>query len=179
MPLSARAVVLAVVMIALCGAGACAGGILGKRYEYEEDLYLALDGTATVVVNASVPALVALRGIDLDLATTTRLDVDKIREAYSSPVAQVTRVSPPWRRGGRRFVQIRLDVKDESGQVTNWSCELGSPNLLMRNGWRRDTLKPGDSIVVNGSAAKDGSKMANARTVRMLTQTVEPSPGVR
>ncbi|MDQ3213299.1 MAG: hypothetical protein M3Q85_11545 [Acidobacteriota bacterium] len=112
MPVSARAMVLAVVMIALCGAGACAGGILGKQYEYEEDLYLALDGSATVVVNASVPALVALRGIDLDLAATTRVDVGKIRAAYSSPVAEVTRVSPPWRRAGRRFVQIRLDVKD-------------------------------------------------------------------
>ncbi len=112
MPLAARAVVLAVVMLALCGAGACAGGILGKQYEYEEDLYLALDGTATMVVNASVPALVALRGIDLDLATTTRIDVEKIRAAYTSPVAEVTRVSPPWRRAGRRFVQVRLDVKD-------------------------------------------------------------------
>src|SRR6266480_3866165 len=62
---------------------------------------------------------------------------------------------------------IHMDVKDESGKVTNWSFELGSPNILMRNGWRRDSLKPGDVIVVNGSAAKDGSSMANAKTVKM------------
>jgi hypothetical protein len=62
---------------------------------------------------------------------------------------------------------IHLEVKDEKGVVTKWSCELGSPNLLMRNGWRRDSIKPGDEIIVNGSMAKDGSHMANARTVKM------------
>jgi uncharacterized protein DUF6152 len=62
---------------------------------------------------------------------------------------------------------IHLDVKDESGKVTPWDCELGSPNLLMRNGWRRDSIKPGDTIIVNGSQAKDGAHMANARTVKM------------
>jgi hypothetical protein len=60
---------------------------------------------------------------------------------------------------------IHMEVTDAGGKVTKWDCELGSPNLLMRNGWRRDTLKKGDVIVVNGSQAKDGSNMANARTV--------------
>ena len=112
MSLSARAVVLAIVLAALAASGACKAGILGKQYEYEEDLYLALDGTATLVVNTSIPALVALRGLDLDPSPTTRLDPARLRAAYDSPAAQVTRVSPPWRRAGRRFVQIRLDVKD-------------------------------------------------------------------
>jgi hypothetical protein len=62
---------------------------------------------------------------------------------------------------------IHMDVKDETGKVTSWACELGSPNLLMRNGWRRDSLKAGDEVIVNGSAAKDGSHIANARTVKM------------
>jgi hypothetical protein len=62
---------------------------------------------------------------------------------------------------------IYLDVKDDAGKVTSWGCELGSPNLLMRNGWRRDSLKAGDIVVVSGSQAKDGSKIANARTVRL------------
>ena len=61
---------------------------------------------------------------------------------------------------------IYMDVKDETGKVTSWACELGSPNLLTRNGWRRDSLKAGDIIIVNGSRAKDGSHMANARTVK-------------
>ena len=61
---------------------------------------------------------------------------------------------------------IHMDVKDENGNVTKWDCELGSPNILMRNGWRRNSIKPGDAIVVIGSQAKDGSKLANARTVK-------------
>jgi hypothetical protein len=58
-----------------------------------------------------------------------------------------------------------MEVTDAAGKVTRWDCELGSPNLLMRNGWRRDSLKKGDVIIVNGSQAKDGSNLANARTV--------------
>ena len=58
-----------------------------------------------------------------------------------------------------------MEVTDASGKVTKWDCELGSPNLLMRNGWRRDTLKKGDMIIVSGSQAKDGSNMANAKSV--------------
>ncbi len=61
---------------------------------------------------------------------------------------------------------IRMEVKDEEGKVTTWNCELGSPNLLMRNGWRKDSIKPGEVIIVTGSAAKDGANMANARSVR-------------
>jgi hypothetical protein len=58
-----------------------------------------------------------------------------------------------------------IDVKDESGKVTNWGMEMGSPNILMRSGWRRDTLKVGDVVTVEGSMAKDGSPTGNARTV--------------
>jgi hypothetical protein len=62
---------------------------------------------------------------------------------------------------------IHMEVKDASGKVTKWDCELGSPNLLLRNGWRPKTLKPGDAIIVNGFAAKDGSNVANAKTVKL------------
>lgn len=112
MSLSARAVLVAVLGIAVLGNTACKGGILGKQYEYEEDLYLSLDGSATLVVNSSLPALVALRGIDIDVAPLTRLDLNKVRALYQSPTTEVTRVSPPWSRAGRRFVQIRMNVSD-------------------------------------------------------------------
>jgi hypothetical protein len=107
-----RAVLLLVLGITAAAVVACRGGILGRQYEYEEDLYLSLNGSATLVVNTSLPALVALRGIDLDLDPATRLDLNRIRAAYQSPVTEVTRVSPPWRRAGRRFVQIRMEVPD-------------------------------------------------------------------
>ncbi len=62
-----------------------------------------------------------------------------------------------------------IDVKDESGKVTNWGFEMGSPNGLMRAGWTRNSMKIGDSIAVEGSRAKDGSNNANARSVTLTS----------
>jgi hypothetical protein len=112
MSLFARAVLLTALGCVAAGSVACRGGIFGKQYEYEEDLYLSLDGTATLVVNSSLAALVALRGIDIEVNPSTRVDLNKIRAAYQSAVTEVTRVSPPWRRAGRRFVQVRVNVSD-------------------------------------------------------------------
>lgn len=63
--------------------------------------------------------------------------------------------------------RVYIDVTDESGNVTNWNMELGSPNSLTRAGWKRDSLKVGDKVTINASLAKDGSKMANARTITL------------
>jgi hypothetical protein len=60
-----------------------------------------------------------------------------------------------------------IDVKDEKGQTTNWGLEMGSPNGLMRQGWTRNSMKVGDVVTVEGSAAKDGSNIGNARTVQL------------
>jgi hypothetical protein len=95
----------------LVGAG-CSGRGLGRQYEYEEEVYLKVNGAATIVVNASVPALVALRGLPLDPSPTARVDREKVRDLFASPAANVTRVSRPWRRAGRRFVQVRLETED-------------------------------------------------------------------
>ena len=69
-----------------------------------------------------------------------------------------------WQNPHARFY---VDVTDESGKVTNWELELGSPNGLMRRGWTRNSLKPGDTVTVEGYLAKDGSKLANARNVTL------------
>lgn len=74
----------------------------------------------------------------------------------------VTKVE--WMNPHARFY---LDVKDDSGKVTNWEFELGSPNGLMRQGWTRNSMKIGDVVSVQGSLAKDGSNLANARTVKL------------
>ena len=59
-----------------------------------------------------------------------------------------------------------IDVADEqTGKVTNWAMEMGSPNGLMRNGWTRNTLRIGDTVSVEGSLARDGSPTGNARVV--------------
>ncbi len=60
-----------------------------------------------------------------------------------------------------------IDVKDEKGTVTNWGLEMGSPNGLMRQGWTRNSMKVGDVVTVEGSAAKDGSNIGNARSVTL------------
>ena len=69
-----------------------------------------------------------------------------------------------WMNPHARFY---VDVKDDSGAVTNWELELGSPNGLMRRGWTRNSLKPGDVVVIEGYLAKDGAKLANARNVTL------------
>jgi hypothetical protein len=107
----ARRPIAALVLAVLIGSASGACGFVGKRYEYEEDLTLALDGSATLTINSSIPALVALRGLDLDIADD-RVDRNKIRAAYESQVTEVTRVSRPWRRSGRRYVQVRLKTPD-------------------------------------------------------------------
>ena len=58
-----------------------------------------------------------------------------------------------------------IDVNDAEGSLTNWALELGSPNTLIRYRWARDTMKVGDSVTVEGYLARDGSNLANAKTV--------------
>jgi len=108
-----RAALLAVLMAAAAGGCGDRGGLLGPRYEYEEDLTLSLDGSAMLVVNASIPALVALHGFALDTSSHARLDrlASQVRDAYTSPYAEVVRVGQ-WTRQGRRFVGVRLRVPD-------------------------------------------------------------------
>lgn len=87
-------------------------------------------------------------------------DVDK-------PIAltgKVTRVE--WTNP---HIFIYIDVADEgTGEVVNWALELGGPNALLRLGWKRDSLKTDDLIKVEGSLARDGSKLANARSITMV-----------
>ena len=98
-------------MIAVLLLSACSGRLVKKQYEYEEELYLALDGTATVNINASVPALVALRGAELNPGPRARFERDRIRAFYESPGVTVTALSSS-RRYGRRFVHVSMDVAD-------------------------------------------------------------------
>lgn len=69
-----------------------------------------------------------------------------------------------WTNPHARFY---VDVKDQNGKVTNWNFELGSPNVLIRQGWRRTALKEGDQVTVEGYVAKDGANLANARRVTL------------
>src|SRR5438128_8589319 len=72
----------------------------------------------------------------------------------------VTKVE--WMNPHARFY---VDVREADGKVTSWNFELGAIPVLLKQGWRKDSLKAGDQVYVEGSLAKDGSKSANARGV--------------
>ena len=63
-----------------------------------------------------------------------------------------------------------IDAKDDSDKITNWGMEMGSPNLLIRAGWTRNSMKIGDVVTVEGFRAKNGSNVGNAQVV-ILTNT--------
>jgi hypothetical protein len=60
---------------------------------------------------------------------------------------------------------LHIDVKDPSAKLTNWAIEMGNVTALIRLGWSRDAIKVGDVITVDGFLARDGSNLANAKTV--------------
>ena len=63
---------------------------------------------------------------------------------------------------------VYIDVQDaQTGAVTNWAIEMGSPNGLTRLGWTRNVLKPGDAVTVEGSLGRNKPNLANARSVVM------------
>ena len=107
---SAARCLLAAIALAVVAAG-CRTPEFFKQYEYDEDIYLSLDGAATVYVNASLPALVALRGVDLDTSPAARFDGARIAGLFESPGVHVVRVSTS-RQHGRRFAHVRLEVSD-------------------------------------------------------------------
>lgn len=74
----------------------------------------------------------------------------------------VTKVE--WTNPHARFY---VDTKEPDGSISHWGFELGSPNLLIRYGFTRDLLKVGSEITVEGFQAKDASKVANTKTVKL------------
>jgi len=126
-------------------ASACGGGLLGKEYEYEEEIRLSVDGAARINLNASVPALAALRGVDLDPDPNAQIDRATVRTVFEGPGAEVTSVRLS-RREGRRFVHVRVEVDDirqlsqlapfswstyqfdRRGEVLEFKQRVGSPS---------------------------------------------------
>ncbi len=98
----------AALLIGLVTAGCQQLGLV-REYEYDERVELALDGSAVFDINASVPALVALRGATLDVDPEARFDRQAFRRLYEGPGVTVREVSA-FRRHGRRFIHVRLDV---------------------------------------------------------------------
>ena len=102
----------------------------GPEYEYDEQIYLSVDGQATVVVNSSLAALVALRGAAIDASYDTREDRASIRRLYESGGCSVDSVSRFWSRHGRRFVQVEVSTDDvrtlsKCARIESWRRNTG------------------------------------------------------
>src|SRR5579862_6728925 len=95
---------------AATGCGGGVGGLL-RQYEDQEDVYLALDGSATVYINSSIAALNALHGTSFDTSPIARVKTRELRDYFTTPAAHVTRVATSLRHN-RRFVHVRIDVDD-------------------------------------------------------------------
>lgn len=67
-----------------------------------------------------------------------------------------------WMNPHARFY---VDVKDEDGKMVNWNFELTTPNILMRQGWTKNSLKVGDTVTVKGWRARNDPHIANAASV--------------
>lgn len=60
-----------------------------------------------------------------------------------------------------------LDVKNAKGETANWACEGGGPGALSRRGWKKGDVKIGDTLIVDGYLAKDGSRTIDARRITL------------
>lgn len=161
--LLARRIPALTLLIAVAIAISACGRSITKAFdplpEYEEELYLALDGTVTLNVNASVASLVALRGVDLPVDPRAQIDREKVRALYEAPGAET--VVSLSRRDGRRFVHVSVDAPD-----------LRTLGRMAPFAWSRYRFeRRGDSMeyrqLVGGAAAKpvDGVGWSGAETV--------------
>jgi hypothetical protein len=79
--------------------------------------------------------------------------------ALSGRVTEVEWLNP--------HVWFFIDVETDDGEVENWGFEMGSPNGLIRRGWRHDSLQEGQVVTVQGVRARDGSQRAAVRSVSL------------
>ena len=142
----------ALLLLVLCVVAGCSGTGLFREYEYQEDLYLTLDGSVVVNVNASVAALVALRGMELDPDPRARIDQGRTRGFFQGPGARATVTLA--RRDLRRFVHASVRAEslealstlapfswsayrfDRVGDMFQFRQVVGPPSGVPRDGIR-------------------------------------------
>lgn len=114
---------------------------------------------AVPAVLAAAVAMIAPRPMAAHHAFAAEFDANKPITFKDAVVTKVELINPhSW---------IHVDVKMPDGSVENWAIEAGSPNILLRRGITKDTLKAGQKIEVQGYQSKDGSHRANGRDLKL------------
>jgi Family of unknown function (DUF6152) len=67
---------------------------------------------------------------------------------------------------------IQLNVTDAKGRITEWGAESGSPNMMVRSGWKKSLLKPGDKVIVTVNPLRDGGPNGSLVTITLADGTV-------
>jgi hypothetical protein len=112
--------------------------------------------TIVALVAAALGSSVPVRGHH---AFSAEFDANKPVKFTDAVVTRVQLINPhSW---------IHVDVRTPDGKTENWAIEAGSPNILMRRGITKDTVKVGQKIVVEGYQSKDGSRRANGRDLTL------------
>ena len=115
-----------------------------------------------IVAAAIVVAIALLSGhaaVRAHHAFSAEFDANKPVRFEDATVTRVQLINPhSW---------IHIDVKKPDGTVESWAIEAGSPNILMRRGITKDTIKNGTKIVVDGYQSKDGTRRANGRDLTL------------
>lgn len=115
--------------------------------------------TVGAVVLAGLIVLLFQSPVQAHHAFAAEFDANKPVHFADATVTRVQLINPhSW---------IYVDVKGPDGKIENWAIEAGSPNILMRRGITKDTVKAGQKIVVDGYQSKDGSRRANGRDLTL------------
>ena len=125
------------------------------RMRHVIGVVIAVVGVCAWMVGTAVP-------VTAHHAFAAEFDADSPVE-FSGTVTKVEWVNP--------HVWIHLDVTLDDGTMEGWAFEAGTPNVLFRRGFTRDSLLPGTDVSVDGYQAKDGTNRANGRDITFVDGT--------
>jgi hypothetical protein len=127
--------------------------------ENQEVSFMRARLTVGAVIAAGIVLLLSPSPMRAHHAFAAEFDANKPVHFTDATVTKVMLINPhSW---------IYVDVKQADGTVENWAIEAGSPNVLLRRGITKDSLKAGDKIEVEGYQSKDGSHRANGRDLKL------------
>ena len=113
---------------------------------------------ATVVCIVGLAICAAATSVSAHHAFAAEFDAKK-SVSFKGTVTKMEWINP--------HTWLHVDVKKPDGTVENWAIEAGTPNVLFRRGFTKESLLPGTEVVIEGYQAKDGSRRANGRNLTL------------